>query len=104
MQLSHLAKWLYVDHPTAGRANLCKSFKIRFLTAALSKEERYRFTSSWVYRGGSSKEKINPAEIFVRAIRDVRGRLITAQSLIHRPPITEEVLSAVSEGEIFGQQ
>lgn len=95
--LAHLARWLYAEDPASGRTTLGDSRNMRLLAAAVSKEEGIEALVRGEPVEEAAQATLDPTDMFLRAVRTARSRLLAAQAVLHRADVTEATLSTIEE-------
>lgn len=102
--LANLATWLYAVDPASDRTALGESRNMRLLAAAVSKKEGIDALLRGEPVEEAAQATLDPTEMFLRAVRTARGRLLAAQAVLHRAHVTEATLSTIEEtAEIVSQ-
>jgi hypothetical protein len=102
--LQSLATWLYVEDPPTGRTALGESRNMRLLAAAVSKQEGVDALERGEPAEEAAQATLDPTDMFLRAVRIARSRLLAAQAVLHRVNVTETTISTIEEiAEIVSQ-
>ncbi|MFC0222109.1 ParB/Srx family N-terminal domain-containing protein [Nocardioides zeicaulis] len=97
--LDHLTKWLFQPNPELGRTQLGDSRNMKFLAAAVAHPEGVNALLRGETVEDAASATLDVSELFLRALRNSRDRLVTAQNLLHRVERTGDALAILDELE-----
>jgi hypothetical protein len=97
--LSELYTWLYVEQVESGRTQLGDSRNMRYLAAAVDHPEGLAALRRGEPAEEAARATVDATELFLRAVRAARDRLLSAQALLHRAEVSTLEEGALEEVE-----
>ena len=102
--LRALATWLFAERPDIGRTQLGDSRNMKLLAAAVAHPEGLRALQSGETAEEAASATLDVGDLFLRSLRNAKSRLLSAQSLLHRAPVSTVAIDLLDEIEDLASQ